>query len=366
MRPSRVVAGWIAGVVFLVLAPAALAADAPVLEWSRAVSRGWARPASVSANLAGDVVVSGDTERGSTGVAFVRRFDPSGRLVWGRSFGRAGRYTTSAGVAIDGGGGAYVVLSMDIEPDPGSTDASLDRWALVRVSADGAVRWRRTGGAGCPADTYATAVDAARDVVAIAVMCRGDQRIRAYDARGRFLWENGFEASTIRAAAGEYVDHVAVTETGSVVVAGTFEYGLPRVRTDVVIQRLSPRGHVRWSRRLGDLRWVGGIDIRGGRLIAVGSYDRGVEGWTARIAPSTGRIVWERRWPALPTAVSISPSGYVWALDENDASLVGFTPRGVPAWIRTLRGYGVDVTTCADGGYVAGVVERGRLWRYRA
>jgi hypothetical protein len=375
---------WVRRIVLPVAALAlsavtlAPAAAGPVVAWHRAPAFSVQAAAT---DRHGHVYVAGFAPRGQAQYfgqpyeLLLAKFTADGTRVWSRSWRSQSKRFPHA-MAFDvsvspNGRDVYVAGGIMID----STEAGMARvWAY---SSAGRLRWtRQTSAVGRWLSASAT------DTGLIA----GAGSIAAWTRAGEQRWLRPFLSLT-----GDlcyWADDVAVGPAGDIFAVGLLDRdptcndseGGDLKDADIVIQRRSDSGTVRWQKVLADpserdVDQALGVTTAGSALYAAGVDDG--RAWLARVTPR-GRFVWTRRWGSRARAVdvSVAPWGPVYALSHvgNTIVLRSFTPETGASIVRWRRSAPTDdaeaSAVATDWGralYVAASrsYERGDLWRLR-
>ena len=212
-----------------------------------------------------------------------------------------GGYDSPSAIAVDAAGNAYIGGSVD-------TAGSDATFAVLKLSPDGTVLWRRTysgsrGGVG--GDAFAVAVDGAGNVYAAGYVGDGvifnnnlDYLVVKLGPDGTERWAQRYNGPGNNT---DLAHHVAVDGAGNV-YAGGFSYGLGY---DWATLKFSGTGALLWERRHSG---PGAADDRpadmalgpDGNLVLTGQTRNTGDGQTADIETLTydpqGTIVWQRRF----------------------------------------------------------------------
>ncbi len=291
-----------------------------------------------------------------TSDAFLRKYNASGALVWGKQFGTP-EYEYVEGVAADGANGAYVVGSSygSLAGSRGGSDATVRRY-----NKNGSVVWTRQFGS----STYDTAVDAAAygsNTLYVVGSTLGnlagrvgsyDGFIRKYTASGSVSWTKQFGTTSE-----DLVNDVAVDGSGNAYVVG-YTYGsLGRTNgggADMFIRKYNPSGGVSWTRQLhfSSYDYGSAVAVYGSSVYLVGSYDynndssdpdvrvvkystSGSAGWNVSFGPSGADYVYDvtadgsgvafagTTYTSFAGTNQGSGDGYVYKLNNNGAYLWG-------------------------------------------
>lgn len=355
---------------------AATAGEGPV--WRREPG---GRLVAVTVGATGHVYVTGSI-RGKRGDALmVAKYGGRGHRLWRRTWRHAGALWHAHGVSIAPapGGGVYVGGYTGHGTGEGG-DA-----LLMRYSADGRILWRRE-----IAEANGTAIvvglAASADGVVAAVEDHGccdiaverEGYLRAFLAHGTPWWSSPFEAPAIAAETRDTAWGVAIGSGGRVYAAGSIDRriyrdGAPPPDVDRIVQALSPRGRVLWTRVTGHdgtRRYnddASDVAVREALVVAVGtSWPRigsRMRAWVGAFDTEGGRR-WTEGWGGrqrFATAVAIAPWGPIYVGTES--SLRRFTRTGALAWERPIPGDRV-VSDVATSGAVY-VVTGPELQRWR-
>jgi hypothetical protein len=185
----------------------------------------------VAVDALGNVFVTGSTFHniggGKVGAdgntdAYLRKYGPSGSLVWTQQFG-TDESDKSSGVAVDSNGNAFVVGFTRgglVGTNAGSTDVFLRKF-----DAGGGVQWTRQFGTSRSDEGFGVAVDIDGNAYLTGTTSGSlggtsagydDVFVRAYAANGNVLWSLQFGSSGWDAGYG-----IAVDAGGNVYVAGS-------------------------------------------------------------------------------------------------------------------------------------------------
>ncbi len=320
------------------------------LTWARA----WSGPGidvarAVAADPSGNLFVAGTFERALTiGVTtleaavspdlFVAKLTSAGTPEWAVRMGGPGSAQVhDLATAADGGvivvGFYDVVFEADgIESIP---SAGMQDGFVVKLSADGVVKWARTVGGTTTDYAKAVAVNSRGDVV-VSGQFRGearlgDQRLRGTGARtdlflatlagdtGEPIWARSFGGGGADGG-----DALAIDDGDNLIVAGRFEKTAvfggsplePKGGFDVFVAKYNAAGDHVWSRRLGGTGadTVTGLAVAGHTILVAGEFEgRGQFGGEPLV--SAGR---------------------------HDGFLAKYSAAGAPIWTRRFGGDGQD------------------------
>ncbi len=336
--------------------------------WTRQFSNEGAstRALAVALGPDGSVHVAGDTTGSLPGTsgsfggvdAFVRKYTPSGNVLWTRQFG-SNALDRAVGVAVASDGSVYAVgRTVGHIPDAhdgapfGGSDAFVRKY-----SSAGAVLWTRQFGTAQFDEASGVGVDSTGKVYVVGntegtlpgVAGQGgsDAFIRIYNS-------NGATAGTLQfgTSAQDVAQAVAVEPDGSVYVAGftagTFPGAVSAGSNDAFVVKYSSVGSPLWTRQFGTD--VGdsalGVTLGSGSRVHVagsagaklpGSFQSG-SGFV-RTYTSTGAHVWTRQIGGLatkPVAVEAGPDGGVYVAGSTDGAIPdgGGSSGGADAFVR--------------------------------
>jgi hypothetical protein len=191
---------------------------------------------------------------GQTGLAFVRKYDADGNVLWTRQFG-TGTYGAGVRSFVVDSSGVYAA-GFDV-PDA----------FVVKYDGDGDLLWSREFGSGLNTGASSVAVDASG--VYVGGLTNGalpgqtnagdyDAFLRKYDADGNELWTREFGTAGF-----DDIGKVVVTATG-VCVAGDVSGALPGQTSegdfDVYVRMYDTNGNDQWTRQFG----TSSIDLMAG------------------------------------------------------------------------------------------------------
>jgi hypothetical protein len=319
-------------------------ASTPDVAWHR-VLRAGLEAVAVAAD--GSVYVTGSVRRYRAPWdtwAVLQRFSASGAHVWTRRWNPPNAWSEGIDVEALPDGSVVWAGAMNVESMEGGL------WFLRRYTPTGHLLWRRTapswraGGASRIRDvaTGAGVIVAVGDDFG----CCGDPYregwVRAFGLDGSPRWTSAFEFPDVRPRWFDAAQAVAVGAHGRISVAGWAALGRisfdgEPVRRHLVVQQLAPDGGHIWTWRTairGSRRLVeaAGVAARGPLLMVVarlggwvvpGSPSRGTA-WIGRLG-FEGRLRWSRTWGddgeagAQPTDVEIARDGKTYVVGSARA-----------------------------------------------
>ena len=300
--------------------------------------------------------------------AFVRKYDPTGGEVWTHQFGSWER-DYGHGVAVDDRGHVYVVGMTHGTLDGQRTAGGFDAF-VRRYDPSGSVVWTRQFGGGGGELASAVALDGAGQAYVVG-STRGtlpgltsagdwDAFVRKYDVAGNELWTRQFgspRADGIRRA--------AVDRQGGVWVGGTTEGALPGGTAaggqDVFVRRYDPAGAEQWTGQFGSAADDFGLDLAvdgTGRVCVVGSSDRFLPGQASaggtdafiRLFDFDGESSWTHQFGTSAAdeawGVAVDRAGNTYVAGRTDSGLApGGSAGGADAFVRRYDPSGREVWT---------------------
>lgn len=388
MGTSRRVVPVVVAMLLAAFTPTARAAD-PEAVWSE---RSVAALNDVATDAAGRIYVVGTTRTRRGQALFLAKHGPAGRRLWRRTWRAPGELGWAEGrtVTVAPDGGVYV----------GGASGSFEHSEplLRRYSASGRLVWSRILPTSIGGYQRASVVGVAvgGGVVVAAVLQAGtfddvfhDGGLQAFDRAGRPRWQVDFEAPGITGT-WDAIAGVAVGARGRIYTAGHVDrapYGSPAdpwPDQDIVVQQLTPTGHVRWTRVLGDgedrdLDRATGVSTRDRQVVVVGVVDerlsRPRQGFWVGAFGANGDRRWMRtggsaRSPMRAVAVVHARWGAIYVggvlgSDPSTSWLRQYGRNGQMVWERIVgRGERREVTSVAtSGGVYVTVGYRLERWR---
>ncbi|MCL6449850.1 MAG: hypothetical protein K6T75_00955 [Acetobacteraceae bacterium] len=316
----------------------------------------------------GGYVLAGWTDSRGSGSddAWLIKTDAGGREVWSRTFGGAGSDGASAVAATRDGG---CLLAGGTES---SGSGGKDAW-LIKTDPTGREVWSRTlGGAG--KDWAYCALEAPDGGYLVAGYTESsgnggsDAWLLRTDPAGNEVWSRTFGGP-----GWDWLNWVEPATDGGYILAGRTE-SFGAGDGDAWVIKIDTAGREAWSRTFGgprdDRAWCV-RPLAGGGCIVAGCTEStgagGADAWLIKL-DSSGKEVWSRTFggPEDDEANSVQPTadgGYVVAgytrsfgAGEADAWLISTDVNGRQIWSRTFGGTGEDrawaVLVAADGGFV--------------
>jgi len=317
---------WAALGLFAALAlgpPRAQAAvtEAWVHRYNNVVSNLNGQAVMVVSDAAGDIIVTGTTDGGTTGqdMLTVKYSGVDGSVLWQQRYnGAANSYDSPSALAIDGSGNVVVTgvsnarFTLDEELVGG------EYYTAKYAAADGALLWdKRYNGLENIFDrAQAVAVDGSGNVVVTGVSDGDDYTAKYAAADGALLWEqryNGPANSDDRAYA------MAVDGGGNVVVTG-YSVGTNFNAHYYTAKYAAADGTPLWEQRYSgpanghDYANAAAVDGNGNAIVTGYSWGSGndTDYYTAKYAAADGALLWEKRYTnGSASAVAVDGSGNV-------------------------------------------------------
>ncbi|MCA6212788.1 protein kinase [Thermococcus bergensis] len=256
--------------------------------WAKTYGKGKAKGVAVDEN--GDIIVVGQKEKD----AFVARLDKDGNVKWFRTYG-GDKWDIFNDVKIAPNGDIIVAGSS------WSFSASdKDVW-ILRLDSEGNIKWQKTYG-GSNADVANAVAIAPNEDIIVAGYTESfgagdwDVWVLRLDADGNVKWQKTYGGKWRDEATG-----VAIADNGDIIVAGytsSFGAGL----ADVWVLRLDENGNVKWQKTYGGSRWdqsTGVAIADNGEIIVAGyteSFGAGWRNvWVLRL-DADGNVKWQKTY----------------------------------------------------------------------
>lgn len=309
-------------------------------------------PTGMAADSAGNAIIVGGSGDGPALPMFLSKYDPSGAIVWTRTFGGL-RARRRASIAIGPGDEILVTGYVDEPADLGNgvvVDPAGGEMVLAKLASDGHALWARSFGSFFDLSHLAIAFDPAGgfvlggnfvetlDLGAGPLISAGadDAFVARFDAQGNALWSRRFGDADER----QGVHALASTPTGEIVMIGhfrsTIDFGggpLPSAGgDDIFVAAVDVDGQHLWSKAFGGLdHGDHAVDVAvgsGGEIVMTGSIGSAVDFGGGPLAhtgyadlfvtklSASGHHVWSRSYGLAlgadsGTAVSIDIGGRV-------------------------------------------------------
>ncbi len=234
------------------------------------------------------MVIGGTTLTNAGGYdVFLLKYDPSGSVVWAKSFGSSGN-DEGRGVAVDASGnllvtGGYLSATLTwgatvlTNVSSGSADVF-----LAKLTPDGSVVWAKSAGGSGYDDALSVAVDNQRNVfvtgyyysptmtfspIAVTNAGHDDMYLVKYDSTGTIVW-----ATSVGDTGYEYGTSVAIDPSGNVLVGGGFSSPSVHIGTTTLTSMGNSDAFVAKYNNSGTAIWAnsaGGTNLEHTNCIAV-------------------------------------------------------------------------------------------------
>jgi uncharacterized delta-60 repeat protein len=261
----------------------------------------------------GDIIVAGWTESFGAGWDdfWVLRLDANGNVKWQKTYGGSNEDWATAVAIADNGD--IIVAGYTKSFGAGGRDF----WVL-RLDSEGNVKWQKTYGGSDWDEANAVAIAENGDIIVAGYTGsfgagNEDVWVLRLDGNGNVKWQKTYGGSDWDEA-----NAVALAPNGDIIVAGyTESFGAGG--RDFWVLRLDSEGNVKWQKTYGGEYWDGASAVaiaeNGDIIVAgyTGSFGAGkADFWVLRL-DSEGNIKWQktyggRRWDRA-NAVAIAPNG---------------------------------------------------------
>jgi len=204
-------------------------------DWTRMQPGEGATGVAVDGN--GNSYVTGSAFNGATQDVKLIKFDPTGNIVWTRTYD-SGSYEYSRGIALDASGSIYVTGTR--------TNASSNDCLTLKYDAAGTLLWAKTYDGGSDDQSYGIAVDTAGNVYiagyTYTTRNQYDYLVIKYNSTtGKAAW-----TKTYNGGAFEYAYGIAVDGSGNVYLTGTSNSSGTE---DYLTVKFSSSGRVLWAKK---------------------------------------------------------------------------------------------------------------------
>jgi hypothetical protein len=315
---------------------------------------------AVATDSSGNVYVAGTTQGSLAGPAtirsaYLRKYDPSGGVLWTKQFGTGGgpAGTVALALAVDKNDNVYLGGYTALELD-GTSAGGVDAF-LRKYSPSGDVTWARQFGTSSEDGAYGLSTDANGDVY-VAGLTRGtltgmnaggaDGFLRKYDASGAVVWTRQWGTSSQ-----EWATDVNVNGTQVAVSSGQNSLG--------EVRAYATNGDYKWALVISvDFEASArGVTVLGnGDVYVVGSTTGDLQGTHAgngdaylRKYAANGVTAWTRQFgtPAGDSAeaVAIDASENMYVLGYAQDALTGTHAGSYDVFLRKYDPTGTEVWT---------------------
>ncbi|HEX9240686.1 MAG TPA: hypothetical protein VF910_08565 [Candidatus Bathyarchaeia archaeon] len=315
----------------------------------------------------GGFIVAGSTNSSGAGRddAWLIRLDPSGQIIWQKTYGTPGEdFAVGAQQTTDGG---FLVSAFT-----GPSGFAGNAW-IIKTDAAGNVQWQNEyGGFGCCLLPTQQTSDNGFILAGFTNSGTGEVQVMRLANTGAVMWAKTYGNPTAFNAAFS----IQTTPDGGFVVAGiTNGYAVDSLIVgDVWVFRIDSTGNIIWQHAYGGP----GADYASsiartpddGFIVAGWTNSFGAGGqdaWLLRLN-NTGGVIWQKTYGGAQedVALSVEPTsdrGFIVAGFTNssgaggqDAWVFKLTPTGNIVWQKTYGGPGADQAVSAqqttDGGFV--------------
>jgi len=271
---------WLASLFIAVAPPARAETITP--SWSKTIAGGLSRHfdgRSVAMDSGGDIYVAGFTTSPAGTAWSVMKMSGSGAPIWATSYDgypNSSNNTAAAyGVALDGSGNA-IVVGME------KTAVSLEDWLVRKYSPSGSLVWSESynSEANNSDIAYGVAVNSSGEIAVVGSEFRGDigegynWLVRKYNSSGILQWSRSYN-NPETANGADSASGCSFDRNGNLFVAGYTDNQDSGTGFDMMVVKYDASGNVAWSRTYGRLTndneqaTAVGADADGNCLVAV-------------------------------------------------------------------------------------------------
>ncbi|WP_290623504.1 MULTISPECIES: PGF-CTERM sorting domain-containing protein [unclassified Archaeoglobus] len=279
-------------VLVLVLLPSASAGY-----WAKFYGgSGWEYFHSVTELSNGDIIIAGKTNSFGAGKydILILRLDAEGNIKWQKTYG--GRNDDEVFSIAEAANGDIIVAAGTESFGAGDYDF----W-ILRLDADGNIKWQKTYG-GAKRDEAMSLVEAANgDIIVVGAAysfgsgLEDEAWILRLDADGNIKWQK-----TYGGAKRDAFCAVREASNGDIIVAGvTWSFGAGK--GDFWVLRLDAEGKIKWQKTYGgaefEVAWSL-VEATNGDIIVAGvtySFGEGQKFWVLRL-DAEGKIKWQKTY----------------------------------------------------------------------
>lgn len=300
------------------------------------------------------------------------KYDPSGNLLWQRTWGGGGGTEFGAGIALDSSGNIYVAGGTDSLTGSGNV-------FLLKFNPAGGLVWQKTWGGGSADYGTGIAVDASGNIYVTGTTVSigaglADLILLKFSSVGNLLWQRVWGGT-----AGDFGTGVALDPLGNIYVTGrTGSSGAGG--TDALLLKFDPGGTLLWQKV-----WGGSNGDEGDGVAVDSSGNIYITGRTLSLTSATymtfllkfypgGSLTWQKVWDGSSEGLGVTTdrggnvyvTGSVGRLSSsaNDAFILEFDPLGGLVWQKVWGGSASDIGTgialdFSGNVLVAGIVNGG-------
>ncbi len=261
----------------------------------------------------GDIIVVGYTYSfgAGDGDVWVLRLDADGNVKWQKTYG--GKYRDEANAVALAPNGDIIVAGWTDSFRAGYADA----WVL-RLDSEGNVKWQKAYGGSYYDGAYAVALAPNGDIIVagwtLSFGAGGSNVwVLRLDENGNIRWQKTYGGS-----GDDEAYAVAVANNGDIIVAGYYGANWGGSGGDVWVLRLDSEGNVKWQKTYGggsdDEATAVALAPNGDVIVAGYTYSFGAYGdaWVLRL-DSEGNVKWQKTYGGSSTdvayAVALAPNG---------------------------------------------------------
>ncbi len=268
----------------------------------------------------GDIIVVGYTYSfgAGDGDVWVLRLDADGNVKWQKTYG--GKYRDEANAVALAPNGDIIVAGWTDSFRAGYADA----WVL-RLDSEGNVKWQKAYGGSYYDGAYAVALAPNGDIIVagwtLSFGAGGSNVwVLRLDENGNIRWQKTYGGS-----GDDEAYAVAVANNGDIIVAGYYGANWGGSGGDVWVLRLDERGNIKWQKTYGggsdDEATAVALAPNGDVIVAGYTYSFGAYGdaWVLRL-DENGNVKWQKTYGGSSTDVALA----VALASNGDIIVAGF------------------------------------------
>ena len=335
------------------------------LQWNRQFGTPRGEGArSLSGDGLGNVFIAGFTSGSLDGTnaglfdAYLRKYDAAGNLQWGRQFGTAAE-EGSLGVSADGLGNVYISGYTDGSLD--GTNAGLSDAYLRKYDGTGDLQWGRQFGTSGHDGLEDVSADGLGSVYVTGYTYgsldgpnagESDAYLRKYDDAGNIQWTRQFGTAASDGSVGVSADGL-----GNVFLAGYTSGNLDGPNAglgDAYLRKYDAAGNLQWARQFGtsnyEASWavsadgLGNVYVSGYTRGSLGGPNAGGSDSFVAMYDTAGALRWIQQLGSSADEggyVSADGLGNVYISGFTDGSLGGPNAGGRDVWMAKFSDSGV-------------------------